>query len=634
MYDVSNPIQSESSVVRAIKVGHSILFHTILFLVLGVVLVAAMVLSGAWIYLDAQSHRHAQDTGDHFLTTLIQNTHESINKGQRNSFQKAIDDFSQLGGVVDVALFSRFNLMVYRSGLVSVGLPFIQKNGQLDFNPNDELFRKSNGRFQREDWNLRDLNDHPKIQKHIQQKKSANKSCNGCHYVMPEGIRFNPATHRFTNKTENYADFYYAMPVEGECVICHTHWREGEIGGYLRVRLNTLPFTQQRNETLFSMIWAIIGVLVPVVLIVVLIFRALVFKPLSLLHNNITDLTHGEGDLTSRLKVRWHNEMGQIAESFNYFIEKIQTIVIAIKEHIPPLENSANELLQRSEILLDNSTHIAETLCQINTGTEHLRNSAGQVAQSVDEVRNNLHSVVETVNTGGRISRDNRNLSQDAMTRMQLFGDKMANVTTTSREIVGLLDQIKVIADQTNLLALNAAIEAARAGEAGRGFAVVAGEVRTLANKTTDLTNTIDRSLALFSSDMGNAEIIMREVTEVMRQVSSVSTQGEQELASAAERIYALSNAFDNVQVATNEQYQVTGKMVRRIDDTSAQAIDTRNISNVMADLARNVQKAVSGVVGETSKFHTGEKVETHHTQSTTLTKLTNLSLSPQVAAY
>ncbi|MBK5963021.1 hypothetical protein CCR95_02660 [Thiocystis minor] len=597
-----------SSVADRVAFGHSILFRTLIALFLGVVLVASVVLAVAWVYLEAQSRERAEHTGERLLGTLIQSTRESINKGQRQSFQRAIDDFTQLDGVIDVALFARFRQMVYRSGVVSVGLPFVHEQGRLVNEINEKPYRESKGRFQREDWDLRDAVDTPASRQHIQ--TYGTDSCADCHYVLDEQAPFDPTTRRLTVNGEGFLDFYYALPVESDCVVCHTHWREGEDGGYLRVRMDLNPFTDQRNETLFGMTGAILGVLVPTILILMLIFRALVFKPLARLRTNLTDLTQGEGDLTRRLAPGRQDEMGQIAWIFNGFIDKVQTIVIAIKDRMAPLESNAGQLLQRSEGLLDNSARITNTLDQITLGAKRLRESARHVETSVEEVRASLGGVEQSVDAGQRISSDNRRLSEDAMHSVQAFDGKMAAVSANSRGILDLLDQIKRIAGQTNLLALNAAIEAARAGESGRGFAVVADEVRALAGKTAELTQSIDRSLASFSDEIESAESIMHETIGVMRQVSTVSAQGERELADAAERLRALADAFANMQAATDQQHEVTGEIVRHIDDTSAAAADTHAISIDLAELARSVRQAVSGVAEETSKFRTGEEAK------------------------
>ena len=62
----------------------------------------------------------------------------------------------------------------------------------------------------------------------------------------------------------------------------------------------------------------------------------------------------------------------------------------------------------------------------------------------------------------------------------------MNDIKEKSNKISKIIKAIDDIAFQTNILSLNASVEAARAGQAGKGFAVVAGEVRNLAQKSSE----------------------------------------------------------------------------------------------------------------------------------------------------
>ena len=90
----------------------------------------------------------------------------------------------------------------------------------------------------------------------------------------------------------------------------------------------------------------------------------------------------------------------------------------------------------------------------------------------------------------------------------------MGQISDASDQIGEIITVIDSIAFQTNLLALNAAVEAARAGEQGRGFAVVAGEVRALAQRSSEAAKKIK-------------ELIERTLEQVNTGVNEVNQLGE-----------------------------------------------------------------------------------------------------------
>jgi methyl-accepting chemotaxis protein len=107
-----------------------------------------------------------------------------------------------------------------------------------------------------------------------------------------------------------------------------------------------------------------------------------------------------------------------------------------------------------------------------------------QLASAASTIADNARSVAGAAGST-QATMDEMKVSVEAIaSRALVLGERSQKIGET----LGLIGEI---AEQTNLLALNAAIEAARAGTAGKGFAVVATEVRKLAERSIESTESI-----------------------------------------------------------------------------------------------------------------------------------------------
>jgi methyl-accepting chemotaxis protein len=142
---------------------------------------------------------------------------------------------------------------------------------------------------------------------------------------------------------------------------------------------------------------------------------------------------------------------------------------------------------------------------EITVAAEQLARAAGERAAAVGEqteaVARTSTVVDEVASCAKAIAENSGSVSAAAthtvatMTEMRetisQVAERSAALGDTSQKIEGFLALIADLSEQTNLLALNAAIEAARAGEAGNGFAVVAVEVRKLAARSAQSSESI-----------------------------------------------------------------------------------------------------------------------------------------------
>ncbi|TPW10692.1 MAG: methyl-accepting chemotaxis protein, partial [Halothiobacillaceae bacterium] len=248
----------------------------------------------------------------------------------------------------------------------------------------------------------------------------------------------------------------------------------------------------------------------------------------------------GEADLTQRLTVTSQDEMGQLALSFNTFMDKLQSTLTDINhlsQHIYTVSTTAQRITEQSNEAIgkevDAIQQIASAITQTSHSIQHVAENSKVAAVKAHQADIEAKSGVIVVNEVIQII---SGLSEEVLQA----GHTVQELSAHTQTIKSALDMIISISNQTNLLALNAAIEAARAGEQGRGFAVVADEVRALASRTTKATQEIKTVIDNLSSGT-------HQTVEIMNKSSALAIRSVEMARQAGDSLNVITRAVSEI---------------------------------------------------------------------------------------
>ena len=288
-------------------------------------------------------------------------------------------------------------------------------------------------------------------------------------------------------------------------------------------------------------------------------------RPLTLIRSHLDEIAEGEGDLTRRLPVTRHDEFGQLAGSFNAFVEKIHGLVSQIVAMTRELNSAVGHVAQQSQ-------RIDQAMDQQRQETDQVAAAINQMSSAAQEVAVSAQSASTAAADTDQQAQNARQVVNGSIARLEALtvelsdgGASLKGLQTDVASIVTVLDVIRSIAEQTNLLALNAAIEAARAGDAGRGFAVVADEVRALASRTQLSTQEIQEMIGRLNRATASVVSAMNHSSEAGIGASHQAGEAGQSLDNAVQLIATINAMNAHIASAAEEQTSVAEEINRSV---------------------------------------------------------------------
>ncbi|MDD2407436.1 MAG: methyl-accepting chemotaxis protein [Tepidiphilus sp.] len=315
--------------------------------------------------------------------------------------------------------------------------------------------------------------------------------------------------------------------------------------------------------------------------------------------NEISDLA--DGDLTIRATVS-EDVTGAIADSVNYAIEELGSLVRRINDTAERITDSTEEARRISGELLEAAQTQADKIEEADAIVQDVANAlretaasaeeaAGTAGRSLDASAKGTEAVNETIQGMNRI----RDQIQETAKRIKRLGE-------SSQEIGEIVELISDITDQTNVLALNAAIQAAAAGEAGRGFTVVAEEVQRLAERSAEATKQIAAIVKTIQTDtqdaVGSMEAATREVVAGTALSDSAGAALEEISRAATETATRITRIAHDIQAQAERGAQVSALMREILAITQQTREGTeRTVQSIesLGELAADLRGSVAG---------------------------------------
>lgn len=370
------------------------------------------------------------------------------------------------------------------------------------------------------------------------------------------------------------------------------------------------------------------------ILIFVFIISFYLVRSISNTTDLLKDISQGEGNLTKKLVIHGKDEMGQMAQYFNFFTDNLSTLINKVKE-------ASRDSIKIKEDLSTNFIETVASLSQVDSNLQSVNNQMTSMDEKVNnsnQAVNEISGSIKTLNTKiqeqagaveestasitemvaslksvSQIVSKKREAAKELVQTSKLGGEQIEltnrtfeeGISAKISEISEMTTMIENIASQTNLLSMNAAIEAAHAGDSGKGFAVVADEIRKLAENSTENSKRIS---AIINTIVGHIEKTGTHVKNTAKAFLSI----ENEVKDLDIALSEILNASEELSTGGEEVLSAMIILADISTDVSRQSSGIKDNSTIVSDsmgevlsISKEVTNALDEAASGTAEINT-----------------------------